>query len=689
MSGLQNQTGNVRPVAPPGKRTSEKAIFAFLLGISGLALWFFAAFPAIILGAMARGEIRRNAQLKGRGLATMGLFLGCIGMFFAPIAVVALFSMGGSAFTSAYDAGDDRIVHLHLSGAFAESYQPSPYGFFGGVPSSFHDLMAWFEEMEDDDTVQALVVTVDMFQPQAAHLEEIHHALRNLIDSGKDVYVHSEEALMSNSMYVLLSAGSHFNAVPTSMIDLVGLYSEGLYLKAGLESIGIQADIVHIGDYKSAGDMMMRDGPSDEAAEAMNWLLDGMYESRVNMIAHSRDMTSDEVRAAIDGGPYTSEQAEAAGLIDSRMYQDEFTEFMKDKYGEDIYFDNHYGGNGGSNSSMGFSNTWFSGMGGGGSYSSGTIGLVVLEGTIYPGYGQGGAFSGTIRYALDLAAQDDSVEVIVLRVNSPGGSVTASEVILRAVQTAQLEKPVIVSMGSVAASGGYYVACQADSIFADELTVTGSIGVVGGKIVTAGLWDELGISWHATQRGANADWGRGSDVFTDVQRAQIVESMGAAYATFKDHVEKGRGEKLTKDLEEMAGGRVFTGKQALALGLIDEIGGLTDALEYAAELVELDDYDVRLIPRQLDFGEMLQQELFGTGDPSRPTDLALDEPADSEPLAESIRGAMQPTDASMASALLTKFDPDRSRELLRFIEFATLIKEQGVVVITPQLPVIR
>lgn len=689
MSGLQNQMGSARPVVPSAKRTSEKAVFAFLLGITGLALWFFAAFPAIILGAMAHGEIRRNAQLKGRGLATMGVLLGCTGMFFAPLVVIVLFSMGGSGFDTDYDAGDDRIVHLHLSGSFAESYQPSPYEIFGGTPSSFYDLMAWFDEIEDDDTVQALIVTVDLFQPQAAHLEEIHNAFKALIDSGKDVYVHSEEALMSNSLYVLLSAGSHFNAVPTSMIDLVGLYSEGLYLKAGLESVGVQADIVHIGDYKSAGEMMMRDGPSAEASEAMNWLLDGMHESRVELIAGARDMTSDEVRAAIDGGPYTAEAAEAAGLIDSLMYQDEFTEFLKETYGEEIYFDNHYGGNGDSKSSMGFSSTWFSGMGGGGSYSSGTIGLVVLEGTIYPGYGQAGAFSGTIRYALELAAQDDSVEAIVLRVNSPGGSVTASEVILRAVQTAQLEKPVIVSMGSVAASGGYYVACQADSIFADELTVTGSIGVVGGKIVTAGLWDELGISWHATQRGENADWGRGSDAFTDVQRAQIVDSMGEAYTTFKNHVEKGRGEKLTKDLEEMAGGRVFTGKQALALGLVDEIGGLTDALEYAAELVELDDYDVRLIPRSLDFSELLQQQFFGSGDPSRPTDLALDEPVDSEPLTESIRGAMQRTDGAMASALLTKFDPDRSRELFRFIEFATLIKEQGVVAITPQLPVVH
>ena len=190
----------------------------------------------------------------------------------------------------------------------------------------------------------------------------------------------------------------------------------------------------------------------------------------------------------------------------------------------------------------------------------------------------GVAYSTPIRKALDKAAEDDTVKAVVLRVDSPGGSAVASEIILNATKRVAAKKPLIVSMGNVAGSGGYYVACGTKTIFADASTITGSIGVVGGKLATNGMWDKIGVTWKPTKRGANAGMLSSGDMFTDEQRALLQGWMDEIYDVFKGHVVAIRGDKLKKDIDELAGGRVFTGQQALELGLVDQIGGLSDAI---------------------------------------------------------------------------------------------------------------
>ena len=547
---------------------------------------------------------------------------------------------------------------------------------------SLSGLVDAIEDAEHDDSVVAMVITMDALGASLAQFEEMYAALELFKESGKPIYLHSESASISTVGYAFYSVATHFNLVPTAILNLTGMYSESMYLKDGLEKIGVAADVVHIGDYKSAGEMVMRNGPSPAAEEAQNWMLDSLYESVVDMIARSRDFTADEVRALIDAGPYTDAQAKKAGLIDSRMYMDELVAHLKDEFGEDIYFDNNYGSIYETTGQSTGSSAWYAGG------VDGKIGLVFLEGSIYPGYGQAGAFSGTIRRALDAAAADSSIDAVVLRIDSPGGSVTASEVILRAVQKLQEKKPVVVSMGGVAASGGYYVACQADAIFANATTITGSIGVVGGKIVTKGLWDELGISWHPYKRGANADWISSAEPFTDVQRQTMTESMGAAYTTFKDHVMNGREDLLTKDLEEMAAGRVFTGKQALELGLIDEIGGLNDALSYAADLVDLEDFDVQVIPRVMDFNEILMQELFGSGG-DRPTDMSLNPLGRTSALSRVRDAANESVEQAMAGSLIRKFGAEKVRAMGQFLQHAELLNEQGVAAVMPEVFVVH
>ena len=217
------------------------------------------------------------------------------------------------------------------------------------------------------------------------------------------------------------------------------------------------------------------------------------------------------------------------------------------------------------------------------------IGIVYVEGMILTGKPEpspfrsepGNAYSTPLRKALDKLADDKDVKAVVLRVNSPGGSAVASEIILNAAQRVKVKKPVIVSMGSVAASGGYYVSMAGDRIFADPATITASIGVFGGKLATTDMWNRIGVTWSSSRRGANAAMFSSDAVFSESERNKVQGWMNEVYGAFKGHVVAARGAKLKKPIEELAGGRVYTGQQALDLGLVDEMGGLEDAIQCA------------------------------------------------------------------------------------------------------------
>jgi len=691
----QYQSNPQRPKPPEKPRTSRKAIMSFLLGLAGMLFWIFTGLPALILGFTAKQDIKHKEHLSGNGLANCGIILGGLSFFVAPvIVIIMLIGMASGGASNEYYVDDsDRIVHIHLAGALTEAAREDPFSVFGAQPGSFRVVLDTLEHLEDDDSVVALVLTINGFRPSMAHMEEIYHAINKVEESGVDVYVHIEEAMLPMSTYIMLSGAKYINVVPTGFLNLSGMYREGMYLKDGLAKIGLEADIVHIGDYKSAGETMMLNGPSKEAEEAMNWMMDALYSSSVAMIAESRGIDRKVVRSMLDIGPYTAEDAAKVKLIDSCMYQDDLLSLLKEKYGEDIYIENNYGpGDGSSPDTSPFESIFEDFVSSSSSGSSGlkSVGIVYVEGNIMPGYGSG-AFSGTVRKALEEAADDRNLKAVVMRINSPGGSVTASEVIWRAAELLNEKKPFVVSMGSVAASGGYYIACGADAIYADATTITGSIGVVGGKIVTTGMWDELGINWHPYQRGANADWMSTAEPFNQFQRQQIVEQMGAAYATFKDHVTEGRGDKLKKDLESMAGGRVFTGRQALDLGLIDEIGGLNDAIDHAAELANLKGkYRVRTIPKIKTFGELLEEEFLGNGGSGSPADLSLDVQKESVFSLEKVQKTLGAShESARLMALLNTFEPARSQEVYRMLQSAELLNTEGVMVMMPTVSLLK
>jgi len=523
-------------------------------------------------------------------------------------------------------------------------------------------------------------LTFDNMALGLGQLEELRAAINEFKTTGKKVYVHTGS--MSTFVYGLLCAGDYLSVEPQSMLWLTGIYGESLYVKDLLDKIGVQGDFMHMGDYKSAAEMLTRTGPSGPAEENVNWLLDGYYDSLVRMISGSRNMMPKQVQNLIDQGPYVAERAVEKGLIDAIQTRDAFLAHVKQDIDEPVNFDNRYGREDKPTVNLASPFAFFSllaeMMSPPKKPQKDAVAIVYVEGAIMPGYGQaspfgqaGGAFSGDIRKALETAATDDTIKAVVLRIDSPGGSAEASETILNATRQVRARKPFVVSMGDTAASGGYYVACAADTIFADEITVTASIGVVGGKLVTADLWTKLGVNWVGYKRGANADIFNSDRPFDGPQRDVLEKYMRAVYDVFKGHVTAGRGDKLKKPLDEIAGGRVYTGKQALDLGLVDRIGGLEQAIEYAAAKASLDDYQVRVIPEPQDFITMLLDEYSGQGE--RASDISI---GAASLLTE------HPALASLID-LLRKTEPERARALLAALQRVELIRTEGVVLMMP------
>jgi protease-4 len=311
-----------------------------------------------------------------------------------------------------------------------------------------------------------------------------------------------------------------------------------------------------------------------------------------------------------------------------------------------------------------------------------SIGIVYVEGPIVLGGGQTSPFgmaaatSSKIRKALDEAARDDSIKAVVLRVDSPGGSAVASEIILDATKRVKAKKPFVVSMGNVAGSGGYYVACASDVIFADATTITASIGVVGGKLATSEMWKKVGVTFKTYKRGENAGLLASGDVFAAGERQKMQTWMDDVYSVFKGHVRASRGDRLKKPIDELAGGRVFTGKQALELGLVDKIGGLQDAVAHVATAAKLTDYDLRVVPAAKSFLEQLIEEASGEDTENAPGIRLAGQLAGSS-------GAVSLVDLAMPH--LRGLDPGRIAAVTAALQRLQLIQQEGVILMMPEI----
>ena len=582
-----------------------------------------------------------------------------------------------------------RIALFRLKGSVSEKPEDEAFPFAAETGISLKDLVARLKKAKDDSAVKAVVILPEGGSVGTAQVEEIRQAMKLFRDAGKDVYIHADSLEMRD--FVLASGASRLSVVPTADLWVTGLHGEAPYLRGLLNILGVQPDFLHCGAYKSAAEVFMREGPSPEAEQMQNWLLDGLYDTYVKLIAKGRKVEPEKVRGWIDAGPFSANKAKEAGLIDAVEHRQDFEKMLREKYGKEVVFDKKYGAK--TQPTVDFGNPFaifkiFGDMAAEAKKKKtgkDAVAIVYVAGPITLGGGSGspfdtvGARSSPLRKALDDAARDDSVKAVVLRVDSPGGSAVASEIILDATRRVKAKKPFVVSMGDVAASGGYYVACAADTIFADEATITGSIGVVGGKLVTTGMWKKIGVHFKEYKRGRHAGMLSSGEAFSPEERAQMQAWMDEIYRVFKGHVEAIRGKRLRKPIDELAGGRVYTGRQALELGLVDRIGTLQDAIEFIAGEAKLKDYDIRVVPEPKNFIEQLLEEMSGGKDDGRLTELRT---------ALRARGE-QPSLVDLALPYLRGLDPRRVAAVRQALARLQLIQQEGVILMMPETARIR
>ena len=604
-------------------------------------------------------------------------------MFVVSIFLPAMHPVAAQTKTASKD--NHTIAVFSLDGPITEKPQQDEFQLLLGTElgESLKDLTARLKKAGEDEAVKAVVLLVGSPVMGTAQIEEVRSALDAIKANGKRIHAHAD--VLTMSQYTLLSGASEISMVPTGYLFITGLYGEQMYLRGLLEKLGVTPDYTTRGAYKSAAETFMRTGPSPEAREMYGWLFDSLYENSVQAIASGRNVDQDKARGWIDHGVFTAERAIEHGIIDAVRHRQEFETHLRETYGDKTEFDKRYGKK--KKAGIDFSSP----MGVMQFYAElfapprrarhdkDAVAVVYLEGIILSGspapspFGTSGlAYSTPIRKALDKLVEDDSVKAVVFRINSGGGSAVASEVILNATRRVAAKKPFVVSMGDVAGSGGYYVACGAETIFVDASTITGSIGVLAGKFATTKMWDKAGITWQPIKRGANSGILSTYDVFSKAERAALDGYMDEVYKVFKDHVAANRGDRLKRPIDDLAGGRVFSGRQAIEHGLADQIGGLDAAIAHAAARAELDDYEIRVVPRPRNIMEQLTSGI--TGDSSDEDRLRL--------------SAGARTGASLQAAALPyleALDPSRVRAVRHALKQLEALQHEQVLLTMPIL----
>jgi protease-4 len=494
-----------------------------------------------------------------------------------------------------------RIAYIIIDGELPES--PGEMSLFGDLGVDLRKTMARIEKAGEDESIAGVILQIDA-APGRGKLNELRSAIKRVQGKGKKVYALLESAM--GPQYQLASACDEIILPESGEVLLPGVRAEFSFYKDLFAKVGVEADMMHVGDFKGAAEPYTRDSLSEPVRKNMTALIDDLYDEMLTTIASDRDIKIEEIRKLVDQGLLMADEAKEAGLVDRVIYPDQFRDALQAEYKADklVYVENYAKQKVDTDFSgpMGMMKLFQSMMGEGRSGSGDSapkIAVVYAVGPIMSGKSQSSLLGGTsmgsttIVEALQEAAKDETVKAIVLRVDSPGGSALASDLIWR--QTQAIDKPIIASMGDVAASGGYYISMGADRIFAEPGTVTGSIGVVGGKLAMKGVYDKLGIDTESISRGENSGIFSTTDKFTESERKVVERMMKVIYDQFTSKAAEGRKMKQ-EDLEKLAGGQVYTGRVAKRLGLIDEVGTLRDSIQSAKRQAGLDpDKKVELI----------------------------------------------------------------------------------------------
>ncbi len=534
----------------------------------------------------------------------------------AAVAVGAAAVGGVALFLRGMDGGGgtgsaDRYLAFDLRGEIPEPPSSDLAPFFERRPPTLRTLVESLDRAAKDSKVKAVVLRVSFLSEVGwGKVQELRDAVIRFKKSGKPAYAHVE--FCGNKEYYLATACDKVFAVPTGLLDVTGLSTETTFLRGTLDKVGVEAQFEGVGKYKNAPNQYTETGFTEPHRQQMEALLDSLFEQYVAAIAKARGKSRDDVQAALDEGPYDAKEAQKAGLVDELIYHDELEERLKnvDAVSPARYVKKARG--------LGLD-------------GRPRMALIFAVGEIVSGESQesplGSSFVGsaTVARALRAARDDSHVKAILLRIDSPGGSGTASDVIWREVQLARQKKPVVVSMGDVAASGGYYIAMGSDAIVAQPGTITGSIGVFAGKFSLRGLYDKIGLSKEILTRGRRAALFSEYQPWTDEERERIRTLMVSFYKEFVEKAAQGRN-KSYEDIDEVAQGRVWTGSEAHRIGLVDRLGGFDVALAMAKEKAKIGaDQEVQIVvlPERKGFFETLLERQDDGLDSNLPRDVRL------------------------------------------------------------------
>ncbi len=501
-------------------------------------------------------------------------------------------------------------LSLRLEGPLPEAPPvtfPLP-AFESRSPMTVSEVWSVLRRSARDPRIKGVVLKPRGLAAGWAKVEEIREGIAEVRKAGKPVYAWL--ASPGAREYYLASAADRVFLSPEDLLDLKGLRVEASYLKGTLDKLGVEVEVEHIGKFKDAGDTFTRTSMSPETKESLNAVLDVLYSRLCAGIAGGRKMSAEQVRTIIDQGPFIAPKAKEAGLIDGLEYEGEVDKQLAAKTGLEP-------------EQVVGARDFFRASGDVAGRKTRNIAYLVAQGDILRGasadlFGEDRVITPrAIDQQLRLIGDDTSIRGVIVRVDSPGGDAIASDEILEALKKLSKKKPMVISMSDVAASGGYYIAMTGDPVVAYPGTLTGSIGVIYGKVNLQGLYSKIGLSKEILKRGRFADIDSDFQRLTPEGRAKLRESLQFIYDGFLKRVSDGRRKKV-EEIEPFAQGRVWIGAQAQGNGLVDELGGLDRAIAVLKKKAGIpDDEQVRLMlfPGRRSFFDELMKSASGAESP--------------------------------------------------------------------------
>ena len=540
--------------------------------------------------------------------STLGFFVGL--MLAGMIAIVFMIGMvaGLSSNSQAVytPKAENSVFKIAFEGDIRESAEENPFTnlLTGREPDlSLRDLLKSIRHAKEQESVRGIYLDMGVFSGGTASLDAVRRALMDFKESGKFIVAYADNYTQGG--YYLASVADKIYLNPQGILGLTGLSSRTMFYKGLLQKIGVEMMVFKVGTYKGAVEPFIADKLSDANREQITSYQNSIWGNITKGIAKSRNITVEDVNRFADEGAFfaSPEKAVEYKLIDELKYRSEVEKYLIEQSGQ----------TGDKLKTVGLSN--MKNVKKTEREYRNKIAIVYAEGEIMqqiissPYSGNFPCISEKINDDLRKLADNKDVKAVVLRINSPGGSAYTSEQIWKQVYELKKKKPVVVSMGSVAASGGYYIASGASKIIAEPNTLTGSIGIFGMFPNTAGLFNKLALTTDIVKTNRYADFGDPARPMTDDEKALIQGYIERGYDTFLTRCSEGRGVSKA-DIDSIGQGRVWTGEQALKIGLVDELGGIERAVELAGELAEIYNYNIMEVSTDHDFlKELLEKQI--------------------------------------------------------------------------------